>query len=216
MEESGRIRRGYFIEGLGAAQFALPGAVDRLRAMRERPDGADGKAIVHLLAAADPANPYGAALAWPRRGEGDRRPLQRAAGAYVVLVDGDAVLYLERGGHSLQTLPATDDGEVAGAAVAALRDLVESGRVRELVIGRVDGQPVAASGFRPVLEAGGFVAGYRGLALRPVGRRVVTAGRGLPPGTAAQDAWWQAPGRRSATGSAEGRGRRTDRAGGAG
>ena len=93
LEESGRIRRGYFVDGLGAAQFALPGAVDRLRAMRDQPAelaGAHGR-VVHLLAAADPANPYGAALAWPRRAEADRRPLQRAAGAYVVLVDGAAV-----------------------------------------------------------------------------------------------------------------------------
>ncbi len=87
MEESGRIRRGYFVDGLGAAQFALAGALDRLRAVRE-PADRPAAGTVHLLATADPANPYGAALAWPRRGETDRRPLQRAAGAYVVLVDG--------------------------------------------------------------------------------------------------------------------------------
>ena len=98
MEDAGRIRRGYFVDGLGAAQFALAGALDRLRSVREPADPAASGAV-HLLAAADPANPYGAALAWPRRGETDRRPLQRAAGAYVVLVDGVAALYLERGGH---------------------------------------------------------------------------------------------------------------------
>ena len=95
MEEAGRIRRGYFVDGLGAAQFALPGAVDRLRALREPPES--DRAAVHLLAATDPANPYGAALPWPRRGDDDRRPLQRAAGAYVVLVDGEAALYVDRG-----------------------------------------------------------------------------------------------------------------------
>ena len=99
MEESGRIRRGYFVDGLGAAQFALPGAVDRLRSMREpvveRIAGGAAGPTVHLLAAVDPANPYGAALGWPRRGDADRRPLQRAAGAYVVLVDGAPALYLE-------------------------------------------------------------------------------------------------------------------------
>ena len=107
MEEGGRIRRGYFVDGLGAAQFALPGAVDRLRSMREQPGELAGERgrVVHLLAAADPANPYGAALAWPRRDEADRRPFQRAAGAYVVLVDGAAALYLERGGTSIQMLP---------------------------------------------------------------------------------------------------------------
>jgi ATP-dependent Lhr-like helicase len=193
MEESGRIRRGYFVDGLGAAQFALPGAVDRLRSLREAPDDADAGLAVHLLAAADPANPYGTALAWPRRGEADRRPLARAAGAYVVLVDGAAVLYLERGGHSLQTLPASDDGEMARAALVGLRELVEGGRSRELVIARVDGEPVASSPWRPLLEETGFAAGYRGFVLRPSGRRVVASGRGLPPETALAENYWRRP-----------------------
>ena len=178
MEESGRIRRGYFVDGLGAAQFALPGAVDRLRSMREPPADRAGARTVYLLAAADSANPYGAALPWPRRGESDRRPLQRAAGAYVALVDGAAALYLERGGHSLQTFPAADDPAVAGAALAALRELVEGGRFRELVLTRVDGEPVATSAWQPRLEAAGFAAGYRGHVLRPGSRRVVVRGRG--------------------------------------
>ena len=194
MEESGRIRRGYFVEGLGAAQFALPGAVDRLRSMRNPADERRGP-TVHLLAAADPANPYGAALAWPRRGEIDRRPLQRAAGAYVVLVDGAAALYLERGGHSLQTLPATDDPVVAGAAFAALSGLVDDGRVRELVMVRVDGVAVSTCAWRPLLEEAGFSAGYRGHVLRPAARRVVPAGRGLPPEAAADDYWQRGGGR---------------------
>jgi ATP-dependent helicase Lhr and Lhr-like helicase len=210
MEESGRIRRGYFVEGLGAAQFALPGAVDRLRAMREPgsseaatgpawagatwPGATNGAtasstagATAYLLAAADPANPYGAALAWPRRGEDDRRPLQRAAGAYVAIVDGAAAVYLERGGHSLQALAPADDPAVAAAALAAFRDLVEGGRVRELVISRVDGEPVAASRWRPALEAAGFVPGYRGHVLRPGNRNVVSAARGLGPDDAAAE-----------------------------
>ena len=165
MEDAGRIRRGYFVDGLGAAQFALSGALDRLRAAREPADPASGGAV-HLLAAADPANPYGAALPWPRRGETDRRPLQRAAGAYVVLVDGIAALYLERGGATLQTLPAADDPEVGVAAARALAALVADGRTRELVIRKVDGADVAASPFRERLLAAGFVAGYRGLVLR--------------------------------------------------
>jgi ATP-dependent Lhr-like helicase len=165
MEEAGRIRRGYFVDGLGAAQFALPGALDRLRAARDDADDPRA-ATIHVLAAADPANPYGAALAWPRRGDDDRRPFQRAAGAYVVLVDGVAALYLERGGSTLQTLPATDDPAVAGAAVRGLTTLVGTGRFRELVIRKVDGLPVAEADARPALLDGGFVAGYRGLVLR--------------------------------------------------
>src|SRR6202022_2415131 len=87
MEEAGKIRRGYFVEGLGAAQFALPGAVDRLRAERTPVDAPR----VLLLAAADPANPYGATLAWPRA-----KKIQRVGGAHLVLVDGEPALYLER------------------------------------------------------------------------------------------------------------------------
>jgi ATP-dependent Lhr-like helicase len=177
MEESGRIRRGYFVDGLGAAQFALPGAVDRLRAQREvdaaRAAGSPvtgGPAqipVVYVLAATDPANPYGAAIPWPRRDAADRRPLPRAAGAFVVMVDGAAAAYLERGGHSLQMLPASETAEVARVACAALRFLVGDGRLRELVVTRVDGRPVAQSPWRDCLEQAGFVAGYRGHTLRP-------------------------------------------------
>jgi ATP-dependent Lhr-like helicase len=164
LEEAGRIRRGYFVEGLGAAQFAIPGSIDRLRAVRD-PAGRDRR--VHLLAAADPANPYGAAIAWPRRGDDDRRPLQRAAGAYVVLVDGEAALYVDRGGTSLQTLPAFDDPEIAAAAIPALRGLLADARVRELVVSRIDALPVAESPHRAALLDAGYVAGYRGLVMRP-------------------------------------------------
>jgi ATP-dependent helicase Lhr and Lhr-like helicase len=164
LEEAGRIRRGYFVDGLGAAQFAQAGALDRLRAVRDREDEA-GPGRVHLLAAADPANPYGAALAWPRRSEADRRPFQRAAGAYVSLVDGAPVFYLERGGRSLQSLPAADEPAVAGVALASLQTLVADRRVRELLISKVDGEPVASSPWRPALLAAGFQPGYRGLVL---------------------------------------------------
>jgi ATP-dependent Lhr-like helicase len=163
LEEAGRIRRGYFVEGLGAAQFALAGAIDRLRAVREV---SRGERRVHLLAAADPANPYGAAIAWPRRGEDDRRPFQRAAGAYVAIVDGEAVLYVDRGGSSIQTLPAFDDAELAAAAIRSLRALVVDGRSKELVIAKLDGVPVGESPHRAALIEAGFIAGYRGLVLR--------------------------------------------------
>jgi ATP-dependent Lhr-like helicase len=165
LEDAGRIRRGYFVDGLGAAQFALAGALERLRAVRE-PARSAAERDVYLLAAADPANPYGAAIPWPRRGEDDRRPLQRAAGAYVVLVDGVAVLYLERGGGTLQTLPAADDSQVAEAAIQALGGLLEDRRVRELIITKVDGLPIGESPFRERLLAAGFSSAYRGLTMR--------------------------------------------------
>ena len=165
LEEAGRIRRGYFVDGLGAAQFALPGAIDRLRAARE-PAEAPDRSRVHLLAAADPANPYGAALAWPRRDDDDRRAFARVAGAYVVLVDGVAALYLERGGRTLTPFPAATDPAVAAVALRALGRLVADGRFRELVVTRVDGSPIGESPWRPALLEAGFVPGYRGLALR--------------------------------------------------
>ena len=165
LEEAGRIRRGYFVDGLGAAQFALAGAIDRLRATREP---AAEQPRVDLLAAADPAQPYGAALPWPRRGDDDRRPFQRAAGAYVVLVDGAAVLYVERGGKGLATFPAADDPERSGLALAALGGLLGEGRVRELVLARVDGAPLGQEHpWQARLAEAGFVRGYRGMALRP-------------------------------------------------
>jgi ATP-dependent Lhr-like helicase len=170
LEEGGRIRRGYFVDGLGAAQFALPGAVDRLRALRDLPgdDAGERGRSVYLLAAADPANPYGAALSWPRRDDLDRRPFQRAAGAYVVLVGGEAAIYLERGGTSIATFPAASDAAVLDAALRGLGALVAHGRVRELVLTKADGEPVATSPLRDALLAAGFVAGYRGLVLRAV------------------------------------------------
>jgi ATP-dependent Lhr-like helicase len=151
LEERGRVRRGYFVAGLGAAQFALPGAVDRLRAHREPGDS------VHVLAATDPAQPYGASLPWP---ESDGRPA-RVAGAHVVLVDGQLAAFLERGGHSLTTFG------VDGWATA-LHQLVARGRYRSLEIRKVNGEPVRdVEGAADALREAGFVDGYKGLVYRP-------------------------------------------------
>ena len=162
MEEAGRARRGYFVAGLGAAQFALPGAVDRLRAVRDDDEGS-----ARILAATDPAQPYGAALAWPRSTDDERLPLQRAAGAYVVLVDGQAVLYLERGGRGILRLPSAGDDNVAARAVSALSSLVApDGPMRELRLERVDRAPVGESPLAEGLREIGFRTSYRGYVLR--------------------------------------------------
>ena len=166
MEEAGRVRRGYFVDGLGAAQFAMPGAVDRLRAEREM-DETTGPQVV-VLAAADPAQPYGATLPWPR-GEGDDRlPLQRAAGAYVVLVGGEAALYVERGGRGLLTLPAAAaDAEITARAVRVLPQLlVPTGPLKELNLERVDRVPPAESALAHELREVGFRPAYRGWIMR--------------------------------------------------
>jgi ATP-dependent Lhr-like helicase len=146
MEESGRIRRGYFIEGLGGSQFALPGAVDRLRSLRDSGGG------VVAMAATDPANAYGTVLPWP---ESDGR-MARAAGAYCVLDDGRLVLYLEKGGRSLLT-----NGEVQAAHLQALIAIATSaGRVE---LQKVDGVSVMDSPMKSALRAAGFSQTHRSL-----------------------------------------------------
>ncbi len=162
LEERGRVRRGYFVERLGAAQFALPGAVERLRAVRRPPGAEPDPEAVLVLAAVDPAQPYGAALPWPHRATEERHALARAAGAYVVLLDGEAAAFLERGGRSMRTMPAFDRPGAAVVALRAVASLVEDGRLRTLRLSHMDGAPADASVHRPALEAAGFRAGYGG------------------------------------------------------
>ncbi|MFC9433271.1 ATP-dependent helicase [Nocardia sp. NPDC057030] len=167
-EDRGRCRRGYFIDSLGGAQFSTTDVVDRLRSFdgeRSRPGDTrpqTGQALA--LAACDPANPYGAGLAWPKGdGDGGHRP-GRKAGALVVLVDGELVLYLERGGKTLLTF--TEDPDARQAAARALADLVHHRRVDSLVIDRVDGETVHGNTFAGFLTEAGFSATPRGLRLR--------------------------------------------------
>ena len=170
-EESGRVRRGYFVEGLGAAQFGSTGAVDRLRAT-VRPLGDSSRAAppALVLAACDPANPYGAALAWPSRDpvEGGGRGHQpaRKAGALVVLVDGELVLYVERGGRTLLTW--SDEPAALQAAADALALAVHEGALGKLTVERTDGAPVLGSdhALAEALARAGFHATPRGLRLR--------------------------------------------------
>lgn len=164
-EDAGRCQRGYFVDSLGGAQFALSSTVDRLRGYLDGvdPHQPDYRAVV--LAAADPANPYGAALGWPAR-DGAARP-GRKAGALVVLVDGALAWFVERGGRSL--LSFTDDPEVLAAAATGLAELVAARRVDSILVERVDGAPVLGIRESPVLAAladAGFARTPRGLRLR--------------------------------------------------
>ncbi|MGB9251818.1 MAG: ATP-dependent helicase, partial [Mycobacterium sp.] len=170
-EDAGRCQRGYFVESLGGAQFAVASTVDRLRSYLDGvdPERPEYRAVV--LAAADPANPYGAALAWPSRSpDGDRgaRP-GRKAGALVVLVDGKLVWFLERGGKSLLSF-ADDDSDANHAAAVALADLVSAGRVNSILIERINSAPVLApqvsSTVVAALTDAGFARTPRGLRLR--------------------------------------------------
>ena len=169
-EESGRCRRGYFVAGLGAAQFGTAGAIDRLRTFAEVATADGGtKPTAIALAATDPANPYGAALPWPTD-EGDERSAHRPgrkAGALVVLVDGRLTLYVERGGRTLLTW--SEDVDLLRPAVETLSTAVRRGSLGRLTVEKADGTQLLRSGSTPLREAlqdAGFVATPKGLRLR--------------------------------------------------
>jgi ATP-dependent Lhr-like helicase len=159
LETLGAARRGYFVEGLGGAQFALGGAVERLRELRPR-EGDEAEPLV--LAAADPAQPYGAVLPWPKR-SGARAA--RVAGAHVVLLGGEPALFVERGGRSLVPLREPDDDWLR-PALAALVSFVKRGGAKRLAVERFDGDPVTETDVMPLLVEVGFLAGPRRAVLR--------------------------------------------------
>ncbi|MDX6480517.1 MAG: ATP-dependent helicase Lhr and Lhr-like helicase, partial [Gaiellaceae bacterium] len=159
LETIGAARRGYFVEGLGGAQFALGGAVERLRELRPR-EGDEAEPLV--LAAADPAQPYGAVIPWPKR-SGARAA--RVAGAHVVLLGGEAALFVERGGRSLVPLREPDE-EWLRPALAALVAFVKQGGAKRLAVERFDGDPVTETDVMPLLVEAGFLAGPRRAVLR--------------------------------------------------
>lgn len=162
-EESGRCRRGYVVDGLGGAQFALPGAVDRLRRFTEVSTPATRAGTV-VLAAGDPANAYGAGLEWPDPLAGSHRP-GRKAGAIVVLVDGRLVLFVERGGRSL--LSFTDDPAALAAGARALAETVRGGALGRVTVQRADGESALSGPVADALTDAGFALTPRGLRLRP-------------------------------------------------
>jgi ATP-dependent Lhr-like helicase len=168
MEESGRLRRGYFVAGLGATQFALPGALDLLRSLRDRPDEPE----IAVLAATDPANPYGATLRWPRKeaagaGDASRGPT-RSVGATVILVDGALVAYLARGDRQLTTYLPDAEPARARASKAIAHVLIDRARTgiegpRGMLIEEIDGMPPPLHPLAPQLIEVGFVAGAMGM-----------------------------------------------------
>jgi ATP-dependent Lhr-like helicase len=158
LEVLGLARRGYFVEGLGGAQFALPGAVERLRSL-----GPDERGPL-VLSAVDPAQPFGGVLPWPTRAPDIARRPARVAGAYVVLGAGEPVLFVERGGRAIQTLVDPEDPRVE-PALAAIVVEVRQRRMRRLALEQVDGSPAMSSPLAPVLVALGFQEGPRRLTL---------------------------------------------------
>jgi ATP-dependent Lhr-like helicase len=186
LEDNGRIRRGYFVAGLGATQFAMPGALDLLRSLRDAPDEAE----VAVLAATDPANPYGATLKWPARGsvqawssEGKKdsassagsaltvvdagRGPTRSVGATVILVNGALAAYLARGDRQLTTLLPESEPDRSKVARAVARVLIDRARTggdapRGMLIEEIDGTPPSLHPLSPYLSESGFVAGAMG------------------------------------------------------
>jgi len=159
MEEAGRVRRGYFVAGLGATQFATAGALDLLRSLRDQPEGPE----VVMLAATDPANPYGALVKWPQEG------LQRAVGARVILVNGALAAYLGRGDKQLSVFLPEDEpqrGTVARSIASTLATMVGEGTRRALLIADVNDEPAAKSPIAPFLAEAGFVPTGMGYQLR--------------------------------------------------
>jgi ATP-dependent Lhr-like helicase len=161
LEETGRVRRGYFVDGLGAAQFATPATVDRLRAFHtDRVE--DVPPVAVTLGATDPANPYGAALSWP---ETDRHRPGRKAGALVVLVDGELGLYVEKGGKTVLSFLDPDAEAAIEAAAASLATTVRAagGRLR---VERIDGEFAVGTALGDALQRAGFAPTPQGLRLR--------------------------------------------------
>ena len=167
LEEGGRLRRGYFVAGLGATQFALPGALDLLRSLRDLPDEPE----VVLLAATDPANPYGATLKWPRGRDDAGRAPTRSVGASVILVDGAVVAYVARGERQLTTFLPEAEPARSRAARAIGRVLIERTAVTEvpraMLIEEIDGAPPDHHPLTAYLVEAGYAASAAGLQARP-------------------------------------------------
>ena len=163
LEESGKIRRGFFVGGVAATQFALPGAVDLLRSMRDQPEDPE----VLFLAATDPANPYGSLLKWPETTSS--RQLTRSVGASVILVDGQLACYLARGEKQIFVFLPDDEADrarMANAVARALSELVEEGERRAMLIASVDGQDIDRHPIASYLKAAGFIPSAQGYHLR--------------------------------------------------
>lgn len=156
LEESGKVRRGYFVEGMSGIQFAWAATVDRLRVER----GA-GEPRAFVVSAPDPANPYGALLPWP---ESKGRP-RRASGTKVVLVDGHPVFFLEKGGKKLTTFPKAEDSSILDSALIGLREIARSMKGRTLRLQEIDGESAIKSFLAPKLLLSGFRDTYQGLTL---------------------------------------------------
>lgn len=168
MEEAGRIRRGYFAEGLSGAQFACVGAIDRLRAVQPQEDIEDRTVRQpRALAAVDPANPYGALLPWPEAGGADQAAPRRVAGAWVILLAGRPILYLAPGGRQLRTFPRDGWERELEVACRALLDIPRTGRRRLLTIEKIDGVAARDSALYETLRKVGFEGNYKGLSPGP-------------------------------------------------
>jgi ATP-dependent Lhr-like helicase len=166
LEESGRVRRGYFAADLGATQFAMPAAVDLLRSLRVRRDGEKSEML--MLAATDPANPYGALLKWPAGGDA-ASSLTRSVGAKVVLCDGALIAYLRRGNPNVQVFVAEEEPARTQAAKALAEFFVARAHTDGgMLVTGVNGEAVHTSWMARILLDAGFVAAPMGFNVRRI------------------------------------------------
>jgi ATP-dependent Lhr-like helicase len=182
LEETGRIRRGYFVAGLGAAQFALPGAVDLLRDARDARD----ELAVATVAATDPGNPYGVLIPWPKVLGEDTRGATRTVGASVVIIDGRMAAWINRGGRQLVVCLPDEEPERSQVGRALAQELLEIAnrkpeRRRAWLIEQINGKPAVEHPVSSFLRDAGFAATAMGLQLRIARRRADGDEPELPP-----------------------------------
>jgi len=169
LEDARRVRRGYFVEGLGASQFALPEAIERLRRFRDTGERGQSESVGDgvcdspvLIASMDPANPYGATLAWPATDD-SRRPA-RAPGSYAVLIDGRARAWYSSVERRMALF--TEEPQMVEAVICAIRSGLDQDRLKPCVLARINGIPASEHPLASVFEGHGFSAGSRGIVLR--------------------------------------------------
>jgi ATP-dependent Lhr-like helicase len=177
LEDAGRVRRGYFVGGVGATQFALPAALELMRSLREEPD--DPEVIV--LAATDPANPFGTMLKWPAFGkapasakattdkadtESVARGATRTVGAQVILVNGHLAGYISRGGRQILAWLPEDEPQRSAIGRPLARQLATMARLGGLIIAEVSGVPAGDHPLASFLVDAGFHPSAMGFMMR--------------------------------------------------
>jgi ATP-dependent Lhr-like helicase len=162
LEDAGRIRRGYFVAGVGATQFALPAALELMRALREPPEEPE----VVVLSATDPANPFGTMLKWPESGDAAGRGATRTVGAQVILINGMLAAYLSRGARQVLVYLPEDEPQRSTLGRPLAAQLAAMARAGGLMIAEINGARIADHPLAPYLVEAGFHPSAMGYMVR--------------------------------------------------